>query len=477
MPAPKFFFGLPVLVSASAGALVAQQPSSPPQRPNIVIIVADDLGYADTSFSGSKDIRTPNLQHLAQTGVRLDRFYACPICSPTRAGLMTGRWPIRYGLMRAVIPPWSKFGLPETEKTMPELLAAAGYEHRAAVGKWHLGHGRRDFLPSRRGFASFYGHYNGAIDYFTHEREKQTDWHRDTPENARAIKESGYSTDLLAADAVRFIKNSPAGKPFLLYTAFNAPHAPLQAKPGDLSRYGHLQGKRRAYAAMVDCLDQAVGQILAAVEKRPDADNTLILFLSDNGGVLPYSRNTPYREGKFTVYEGGIRVCAAIRWPAAGLSGGRASDAHLGYIDVLPTLLSAAGAPPPSGANALDGINMLPILRDSTPPPARVWYSYIGQSEGKSAASVIEEDWKLIARGDDILSSKPGPKTRYELYNLAKDPSEKNNLAAAHHDRVKRLRARLVGFGRLQPEGKGVSHYSDGRDGFTAPKNWLIFDN
>lgn len=461
-------------VSAATATAAAPTISDNTKPPNIVIILADDLGYADTSFSGSKDIRTPNLQRLADTGVRLDRFYACPICSPTRAGLMTGRWPIRYGLMRAVIPPWSAFGLPETEKLLPELLASAGYERRAIVGKWHLGHDRRAFLPAQRGFTTFHGHYNGAIDYFTHEREKQTDWHRDTPDTFRPVRESGYSTDLLAASAVRFIRQSPVGKPYLLYAAFNAPHGPLQAKPADLARYGELKAKRKTYAAMIDSLDQAIGKILAAVEKRADAGNTLILFFSDNGGVLPYSRNTPYREGKLTVYEGGIRVCAAIRWPAAGLAGGRASAAHLGYIDVLPTLLRAANAPLPAGSRALDGIDMLPILQDKTPAPVRPWYSYLDQSEKKPSASVIEGDWKLIALDGDVFAATPGKQTRYELYNLARDPSEKNNLAARQPDHVARLQTRLAEFGRLQPKGMTVPRYSEGRDGFTAPKNWFV---
>ncbi|HWH71676.1 MAG TPA: sulfatase-like hydrolase/transferase, partial [Candidatus Sulfotelmatobacter sp.] len=308
-------------------------------KPNLLVIVADDLGYADVGFNGGKTIATPNLDRLATSGINLTDFRACPVCSPTRAGVLTGRWPLRFGLMRSVIPPWSTNGLPAQEKTLPELLAPAGYEQRAIMGKWHLGHARREFLPLAHGFTSFYGHYNGAIDYFDHTREGEMDWHR----NQRAVREEGYSTDLLGADAAKFIREAPAGKPWFLYLPFNAPHGPFQAKPADLEKYPQFKmPERRAYAAMVDCLDQAIGRVLAAVEARPDATNTLILFFSDNGGIPKVgSSNAPWRGAKLTVYEGGTRVCALIRWPAGRLTGGGRFDGRIGYIDVLPTLLAA----------------------------------------------------------------------------------------------------------------------------------------
>ena len=259
--------------------------------------------------------------------------------------------------MRSVIPPWSTNGMPPAEKTLPELLAPAGYEQRGIIGKWHLGHARKAMLPRAQGFTSFYGHYNGAIEYFDHTREGETDWHR----NERTVKEEGYSTDLLGAEAVRFIANAPTGKPWLLYLPFNAPHGPFQAKAEDLKKYEHLKmPDRRAYAAMVDSMDQAIGNVLGAVEKRADAANTLVLFFSDNGGVLKVGSNGPWRGAKLTVYEGGTRVCAAIRWPAGGLTGGKTFNGRIGYIDVLPTLLAVAGVKPPDN---LDGLNFLPALR------------------------------------------------------------------------------------------------------------------
>ncbi|MFN7140839.1 MAG: sulfatase-like hydrolase/transferase, partial [Limisphaerales bacterium] len=156
-------------------------------KPNILVIMADDMGYGDPGFNGGKTIATPNLDRLAATGVNLTDFRSAPMCSPTRAGFLTGRWPLRFGMMRAVVPPWSRYGLPPEENTLPELLATAGYEQRGIVGKWHLGHARKELLPSAHGFTRFYGHYNGAIDYFTHQRDGELDWHHDQ----KSVREEG----------------------------------------------------------------------------------------------------------------------------------------------------------------------------------------------------------------------------------------------------------------------------------------------
>jgi len=442
--------------------------SHPPVRaapPNILLIMADDLGYADVGFNGGKTIPTPNLDRLAATGVNLTDFRACPMCSPTRAGLLTGRWPARFGLMRAVITPWSPYGLPVEEKTMPQLLATAGYERRGITGKWHLGHSRQAFLPLARGFTSFIGCYNGAIDYFTHEREGEVDWHHD----ARTVREDGYATDILGAAAVRFIRESPAGQPWFLYVPLNAPHSPFQAKEADLKKYPQLKpADHRAYAAMVDSMDQAIGKILAAVGERADADNTLVLFSSDNGGIPSVgSSNGPYRAGKISVYEGGTRVCAAVRWPAGGLSGGKRFGERIGYIDVLPTVLAAAGVKPPTN---LDGVNFLPALRGESALPERPWFSYVHQT-AEARASVHLGSWKLVAFGD-FFTEKPAASPQLELYDLARDPAEANNLAAQHPERVADLHRRLREFGAWQKP--GVAAYNEGREGFAAPKDWNI---
>lgn len=462
---PRYALGL---LALAAGMLVASAQAAAPvtRAPNIVIILADDLGHADVGYAGS-DIKTPNIDKLVATGVRLDNFYSCPVCSPTRAGLLTGRWPIRYGIMRTVIPPWSDYGLPAEERTIAQALGEAGYERRGIFGKWHLGHSRRAYLPPQRGFTHFYGHYNGALDYFTHEREGETDWHR----NNEPVKEEGYTTDLLAREAVRFIDGSPTARPFFVYLPFNAPHAPFQAKPEDLAKYPQRQGNKKIYAAMVDSMDQAIGRVLAAIEKRPDADNTFVLFFSDNGGQLPAASNQPLRNGKLSVYEGGIRVAAAVRWPVGGLSGGRVAKERMGYIDVFPTALRLAGAKPKKDALPLDGRDVLEAMRGKETLPERPWYSYFAPGDEESAA-VILGNWKLVLTGGAVLAAQPDPASKVELFDLAKDPNEKNNLAAQQPERVAQLRKQVAEFGSMQV--KGVSGYAEGKSGFKAPKNWVI---
>jgi arylsulfatase B len=433
--------------------------------PNILLIVADDLGYADVGFNGGKVVATPNLDRLAVSGVNLTNFRVCPMCSPTRAGTLTGRWPIRFGMMRAVVPPWSDYGLPASEQTLPELLESAGYESRACIGKWHLGHTYETQSPLAHGFTSFYGHYNGAIDYFTHLREGEVDWHRDR----ETIREEGYSTDLLGAEAARLIDSAPAGKPWFVYLPFNAPHGPFQAKEEELAKYPQFKlADRRAYAAMIDSLDQAIGRVLSAAESRPDADNTLVLFYSDNGGIPKHgSSNAPWRGAKLDVYEGGTRVAAAVRWPAGGLRGGTQFDGRIGYIDVLPTLLAAAGREPPQ---SIDGINVLPALRGEQPLPERSWFSYIHQS-GEAQASVHDGRWKLVAHGD-FFSAAPSTPPQLELYDLQDDPAEEHNVAASHPEIVSRLHARLREFGAQQRP--GIGPYNEGKEGFTAPRDWVL---
>jgi arylsulfatase A-like enzyme len=430
-------------------------------KPNIVIIVADDLGYADTGFNNSKTAITPHLDRFAKSGVKLTDFRACPMCSPTRAGLLTGRWPLRFGMMRAVIPPWSKHGLPTAENTLPELLAEAGYARRGVIGKWHLGHSKKSHLPLAHGFTHFTGHYNGAIDYFTHEREGQLDWHQ----NENSLREDGYTTYLLAKHAVDFIKESPAEEPYFLYLPFNAPHSPFQATKEDLELHASLKNeKRRTYAAMVTAMDRAIGRVLTTVEARPDADNTLIIFFSDNGGIPSVGSNAPYRGAKLNLYEGGTRVTAALRWPARGLTGGKTYDDRIGYIDILPTALRAAGATPPKD---LDGLDILPFVQGKVPLLDRPWFSYLHQNK-EASSSLHLGPWKLIVKGDAFHSTDLG----LELYKLTDDPGEKTNLTGKHPKRAFEMLSQIQKFGILQKP--GATLYSQGREGFIAPKDWQI---
>ncbi len=439
------------------------------QKPNIVIIVADDLGWKDVGYHGG-DIATPNLDRLAAEGVQLENWHVAPLCSPTRAGLMTGRWPIRYGMGESVITPWRKWGLPTTEHTIADLLAAAGYERRGAVGKWHLGHYKKELLPLNRGFMSFYGHYNGAFDYFTHKREGELDWHR----NFETSHDEGYSTDLIGREAAIFIDKSPTDKPFFLYVPFNAPHNPFQAKAGDIAKYAQVEEEnRRIYSAMVDSMDQAIGVVLGALEQKKVADNTFVLFFSDNGAVS-LGNNKPWRSGKGSVYEGGVRTPALVRWPAGGIGGGGKIDGMMGMIDVYPTVKRLAGVAS-KDRNQLDGIDVLDVMRGKVKAPVRDWFSYIAQGRPEQTA-VCDDTWKLVVTQGSVLDvmldggDPNAPKV--ELFRLDRDPSESKNLSSKHPDVVAAMLKRLQAFRRLKID--GIPPFLEGKKGFEAPKDWVI---
>jgi len=459
------------------------------EKPNVVILVADDLGWADVSFHGT-EIKTPNLDRLTAEGVELNRFYVCPVCSPTRAGLMTGRYPIRFGLMRAVLPPWREGGLDTEEVTLPKVLARAGYKHRGIFGKWHLGHSDVKYHPLRRGFTEFVGHYNGAIDYFTHEREGELDWHRGYESN----HDEGYSTDLIAEAAADFIgRHAEDDSPFLCYVPFNAPHSPLQAKAEDLKAYEHLAGPgpagkrkpraktpaqtgrgdspRQTLAAMISCMDRGVGRILDALDDKGIADSTLVWFFSDNGGV-GVGDNRPLRAGKATVFEGGIRVAATLRWPGKVPAGGKI-NAPAAYIDVLPTLMQVAGIED-HGGKPFDGLGLVELLTGKAAAAERDLYSYIGQGgEDTEQITLIEPQWKLIVVGRKLTDPNPAAQREVHLFRIADDPYEQTNLANANPDVVERMLAKLKAFRALQPA-DAVPPYGRKPDDFAAPKEWRI---
>ena len=258
------------------------------------------------------DIKTPHLDRLSFGGARLEQFYVQPVCSPTRAALLTGRYPIRHGLQVGVVRPWAQYGLPLEERTLPQALKEAGYT-TGLFGKWHLGHFAPEYLPTRRGFDRQYGNYNGAIHYFEHTRDGGFDWHRDD----KVCRDEGYSTFLVADEAAKFIREHDGAKPFFAYVPFNAVHAPLQVPQKYKEPYASMPENRRTYAAMTTAMDEAIGRIMAAVEARGWRTNTLIMFSSDNGGPNPgrLTRNGPFRAGKGTIYEGGVKACAFANWP------------------------------------------------------------------------------------------------------------------------------------------------------------------
>ncbi len=373
-----------------AGAAFLSVSSAAETRPNFLVILADDLGYADVGFTGGKEIKTPNLDTLAAAGARLDQFYVQPLCSPTRASLMTGRYPMRYGLQVGVLRPWEKRGLPLEERMLPKVLKEAGYT-TAIVGKWHLGQAERAYLPTSRGFDHQYGHYSGAIDYFTHDRDGGFDWHRDD----RVCRDEGYSTHLIAREAERLLREQPADKPFFLYVPFNAVHAPHQVPDEYTAPYAGLPEPRRTYAGMVAAMDEAIGQILAALDARGFRTNTLIFFSSDNGGPNPgrVTSNGPLRAGKGTVYEGGTRVCACVAWPGH-IKPGTVIAQPFHMVDWYPTLLKLAGASLDQKL-PLDGRDILPVLTQGKASP----HDEILLNTTPRGGAIRIGDWKLVVNG------------------------------------------------------------------------------
>src|SRR5215467_7942260 len=431
----------------AAAVLVRQslaQERGAPRKPHIIHIVADDLGWKDAGFNGATDLKTPNLDALAAGGAKFTQFYVQPMCTPTRAALMTGRYPFRYGLQTAVIPSVSAYGLDTTEYLMPQCLKAAGYT-TAIIGKWHLGHADKKYWPRQRGFDYQYGAMIGELDYFTHEEHGVLDWYR----NNKPVKEEGYTTTLLGKDAARLIEQHDTSKPLYLYLTFNAPHTPYQAPKEYIDRYPNISDPtRRIYAGMVACLDDEIGRVVAALEKKGMRDNTLILFHSDNGGTrnkmftgqmanvsklnLPCD-NGPYRDGKGTLFEGGCLVCACANWP--GHIKPQTVNGLIHAVDIYPTLAALAGAST-AKCKPLDGLNVWDTIAEGKPSPRTEFIYNVEPFRG----GVRQGDWKLIWR-----ASIP---TSVDLYNLAEDPYEKNNVADAHPEKVAAMQQRLETVGK-----------------------------
>jgi len=438
---------LAVLVAVAAGAPPVRAADTvttadAPAKPNILYIVADDLGWKDVGFRGS-DIRTPNIDQLAAQGARLEQFYTQPFCTQTRAALMTGRYPLRYGLQTVVIPSNGTYGLATDEWLLPQALGAAGYE-TAIVGKWHLGHAKREYWPKQRGFDTQYGPMLGEIDYFTHEAHGTRDWFRDE----KPVREEGYVTTLLGDDAVRLIEKHDAANPLFLYLTFTAPHAPYQAPQKYLDEYASIADpSRRAYAAMITAMDDQIGRVLAALGARGMRQNTLIVFHGDNGGTrsakfsgeIDMSKatipcdNGPWRDGKGTLYEGGTRVVSVIDWPGH-IRPGTVVDEAIHVVDMYPTLARIAGAKP--GDKPLDGVDAWPAIAEGK-ASSRTEVVY---NVEPMMAGIRQGPWKLVWK--TMLPSQ------VELFDLASDPGEKNDVAAQHPEIVAKLEARVQQLAR-----------------------------
>ncbi|MEQ1853619.1 MAG: arylsulfatase [Chthoniobacteraceae bacterium] len=329
-------------------------------RPNIVFFLIDDLGYADCGFNGGKDIHTPNIDKLARGGAILESHYVQPVCSPTRAALMTGRYATHTGVY-TVVRPHAKWGLPLAERTLASALKDAGYE-TAITGKWHLGEFDRAYLPTSRGFDHQYGHYFGALDYFTHMRDGSHDWYR----NDKEVKEEGYSTHLVAREACKLIVEKDKTKPLFLYVPFNGVHSPMQVPDSYLQPYSALSGPRLKLAGMLAAVDEAIGQIVTALEKAGLREDTLIIFSSDNGGPKP-GENTPLRAYKGTIYEGGVRSSAFANWPGH-IPGGATIKEPMHVIDWYPTLVKLVGGSLDQKL-PVDGKDVWPMLTQQARSP------------------------------------------------------------------------------------------------------------
>jgi arylsulfatase A-like enzyme len=412
----------------SAARPSAARPSA--ARPNILFILADDLGWGDLSVYGQTDFRTPNLDKLAAQGLRLTQHYSnSAVCSATRFGLITGRYQyrLRGGLEEPIAGASDTIGLPPAHPTLPSLLKQAGYR-TALIGKWHLG-SLPTFGPLKSGYDSFYGNYGGAIDYFTHKPGVGPNVKEDLYEGEVPVHEVGYYTDLLGERAAGFVRSQDAGTPFFLSLHYTAPHWPWEgpkdeAVSREIGNIFHYDGGNPAtYAKMVVALDASIGRVLKALEQKGLAENTIVVFTSDNGGER-FSRTWPFSGQKTELLEGGIRVPGIVRWPQH-IKAGQVSSQVAISMDWLPTLLAAAGTAP-DPAYPPDGRNLLPVL---TGEQAAIERTLFWRYKANAQRAVRSGEWKYLKIREQEF-----------LFNVADDQRERANLALRHPDRLADLR-------------------------------------
>ncbi|BCS34990.1 N-acetylgalactosamine-6-sulfatase [Luteitalea sp. TBR-22] len=406
--------------------------------PNVVLIITDDMGSADLSSYGATDIRTPRIDSLARDGVRMTAFYAnAPVCTPTRAGLISGRYQQRYGLeepMPSAGRPGGDVGLPGSPYSLPNLLAQRGYV-TALVGKWHLGY-RAEFSPRAHGFGSFFGLKSGYHDFYAH---TGGDGKPDLWEDDRPVVMEGYTTDLITDRAVRFLEDH-ASRRFFLEIAYNAPHWPYQP-PGrpsvaiDNARHvrpwDEATGTRADYVAMVEQVDRGVGRVLDTLERLRLAPDTIVIFTNDNGGEW-LADNRPFFNRKSSVWEGGIRVPALIRWPGR-IPAGTVSPQVGITMDLSATIVAATGGAAPAEAR-YEGLDLLPMLRGTVAPVTRTlfWRTAVG---GRSQVAVRSGDWKLMLDGNNAF-----------VFDVRADPGERQDLTRQRQDVARRLRALVAAW-------------------------------
>ncbi|QXD30902.1 sulfatase family protein [Candidatus Pelagisphaera phototrophica] len=416
-------------------------------RPNILLIFTDDQGINDVGCYGS-EIPTPNIDRLASEGLKFEQWYsASSICTPSRFGLLTGQNPSRskdqlLSALMFMADEHKETGIQQSETTIAEKLRESGYD-TALIGKWHLGHGGKDLLPTRHGFNSFIGHTGGCIDFFTMTYGNIPDWYHQEVH----VSENGYATELITDEAISYLEDREDEEdPFFLYLAYNAPHfgkgwSPstrtpiniMQPQAEDLRRVSGIEDKvRREFAAMTVSLDDGVGKVIEALDANGLSEDTLVIFLTDHGGDPVYGgNNLPYRGDKATLFEGGLRVPCIMRWPGK-IEAGNASDVVCSSLDLFPTFCSLAGIA--SDESRLDGRNLSSVMIEGIGWSERMlfWELGVHAELGRNPWSAVRSgDWKYLQTPDDGEF----------LFNVAKDPYEKRNLMRIEPDRFKDLRA------------------------------------
>jgi len=444
---------LGAIVASLLYAYLSGRDEVAPPRPNILLIFTDDQGYNGVSIFGS-DIPTPNMDMIARDGIRFNQAYvAAPICTPSRYALLTGKYPNRSQdqLLTALMFSQdndAQRGIQSEEITLAEALQDSGYK-TALIGKWHLGHGQEKFLPTRHGFDSFFGHTGGAVDYFTMKYGKIRDWYR----NEELADYTGYATDILADEAVDFVQKAQHDEnPFFLYLAFNAPHFGkpwdeqkqravnvLQPDPKMRAQFSHIKDKtEREYASMVVSLDIAIGRVFLALKASGQDKETMVIFMSDHGGDPKYGgNNAPFRDGKFSLYEGGIHVPAMISWPGQ-IKPGTVSEQMMSALDLFPTLCQIAGCKP--DITRFDGIDIGPHLFEGQSLDRDLfWQQQAAGNDPKwglwhreTISAYRHKNWKYMHTRDagDVL------------FNLEIDPAETQNLAADYPEILADLKAK-----------------------------------
>ncbi len=465
--------------------------ASAAERPNVIVFLADDLGWSDVGFHGGTQIDTPSLDRIAREGAQLDRFYTTPICSPTRAALMTGRDPMRLGVAYGVIMPWHNHGIHPDEHFMPESFRAAGYQ-TAMVGKWHLGHAQMTYHPNERGFDHFYGHLHTEVGYFPPFANQGG---KDFQRNGESIDDEGYESYLLADEASRWIKARDKERPFFLYMPFIAPHTPLDA-PDDLKqKYAGISDDRKParsdqtdssrrfrkmmlqksarpmYAAVVDAMDQAIGRVLTTLDEEAIAQDTIVLFFSDNGGAAYATGgadNVPLRGGKGEAFEGGIRVVATIRYPK-GIPAGTTVESMMSAMDVFPSLAAAAGVET-RNEKPLDGRDVWTAIAGEKEIPRDDYLFFASETpiRGRFNLTALNDEWKLVQEVKQGLMSAD---VTNHLFRIREDPYERNNLAEEHPRVVYRMAEAIHRWRQVYPV-SGTRHELVPPPGWRAPKDW-----